>query len=232
MSSHMTRYVAKITGVNPIAFDLLVRAKKTKIPAGVSLEQIPSPGNVKPKKRPISPIDDMDELAENMGDLGLGKAKGKGKKNEKYIKTNAKGKPVLDSSESEEEEKSAKTKRSTRALRTNMTAPKKLIPADEDEWSGIKPMNLDPFFKNTTAKPLFAPTGGPTKRTRSKSPTKRPASPTKSVPSSPTISTPSPYSPPSPPSPPAPNSGKPCPPTSNPCAQLSGKAGPQKKYWC
>lgn len=88
-STRMTRAQAEATAAVPIELALPTpsRAKKTKIPPGVGLDQLPSPGNLEPKTTGRKPrrIVDFEALTESVGALDLGKPGAKGKRKAKAV---------------------------------------------------------------------------------------------------------------------------------------------------
>ncbi|KAF1914038.1 hypothetical protein BDU57DRAFT_531853 [Ampelomyces quisqualis] len=192
--TRMTRSTAKASGAIPLLFELPMRSKTTKIPAGVSLEQIPNPGNLKAKKRGAIRKTDFDDLAVDLGGMDLGKGKGNGEK--KGNKTKGKEKAV--DQEHKGDEELAKTTRSIRLTLADSIVNKKTpnsmaADADEDSDSNTDPLDPHPILPpslKSIAQPIFPPKKSPSKhlpRSKLTSPTKRtrttsrPASPTQTL---------------------------------------------------
>jgi hypothetical protein len=145
----MTRSVARKIG-DAVHVELphtTGRAKKTKIPPGIGLEQIPSPGNLKLKKgrgrgrAGVVKKLDFDALAEGLNEMdlgkkGKGKAKAKGEEKEELEEMgvatdkqgNSRGKGKNENKEKEAEVTTegidVAPSRPTRATRSNPTASK------------------------------------------------------------------------------------------------------------
>lgn len=118
-ATRVTRAQAKAIGMEvPIALDLQAstrKPKKTKIPPGVGLEQIPSPGNLKVVCKTRGAAKDKVAVEDVIDDLGALELGGKGKKKGGASKATGakKGKEVAKVQESEELKASRTTRFNT-----------------------------------------------------------------------------------------------------------------------